>query len=212
MIVQNELRPGEKMKEMHLASRLGVSRTPVREAIYRLQHEGLVATRPGYVTVVTELTSTDLEEMYPIIGVLEGLSARLATPRLTAEDLVRLDSLIAIMTEHLRRGEIDKLMQADTEYHSLLYERTNNPRLQRMVRDLRGQLERFEYIFFSSKDVARTSLKRHKHLIRVLKKRDPEAAEKALLRQWEWGPRVLRTIVRHEQSTPNDKVTSEKQL
>jgi DNA-binding GntR family transcriptional regulator len=116
------------------------------------------------------------------------------------------------MTEHLRRGEIDKLMQADTEYHSLLYERTNNPRLQRMVRDLRGQLERFEYIFFSSKDVARTSLKRHKHLIRVLKKRDPEAAEKALLRQWEWGPRVLRTIVRHEQSTPNDKVTSEKQL
>jgi DNA-binding GntR family transcriptional regulator len=195
MIVQEKLLPGEKLKEGHLAARLGVSRTPVRAALQQLERERLVVTRPGYVTLVTTLTTADLEEMYPMIAVLEGLAARLATPRLTNNDLGHLNRLTVAMAEYSRKGKIDKLVSADEEYHNLLYERSGNHRLQRMVRELRAQMERFEYIFFSSPAVARTSVKRHKHFVKVLKKRDPVAAEQTLRRQWDWGPRELRMLI-----------------
>ena len=205
MIISGEFRLGDELKEGEIAVRLGVSRTPVREALRKLEHEGLVLIRPGYVSRVTPLAIRDLEEIYPLIAVLEGLAARLASPNLSDQDLNRLDRLTHEMANSLKEGAIEKLMEADGQYHELLYDRAHNARLQRVVRELRGQMERFEYAFFSTPDAAHTSIQRHKQLVKVLKKRDPAAAEKALLKQWEWGPRVLRAVIQNGLIGPGPK-------
>lgn len=195
-IVQGRLEPGAKIVEGRLAAALGVSRTPVREALHRLEYDGLVINRPGYSTRVTALTVTDVEEIYPIITVLEGLAGRLATPRLSPADLSYMDELTHALAHHARRGEIEKLMAADTRFHAVLHERSQNRRLQRIIAELRGQMERFEYVFFSSPAHVRASLARHKKLVRVLRRGDPAAAEQTLIRQWELGRHALLEMVR----------------
>lgn len=200
MIVQGRFEPNEKMIEGRVASVLGVSRTPVREAVQRLAYEGLVVTRPGYSTHITILQVSDIEEIYPLIIVLEGLAARLATPRLTALDLRYMSELTDALAHYGRRGEIEKLMVADTQFHGVLHERSQNRRLQRIVAELRGQMERFEYVFFSSREAVRASVKRHKNLVRVLKRRDPLAAQRTLMRQWELGQRALLAMVREKKT------------
>lgn len=191
MIVKAQIQPGAKILEGRLASALAVSRTPVREALRRLEVDGLVVTRPGHSTRVSTLTLSDVGEIYPIVRVLEGLAVRLATPRLAEADLRHMEELTRSIAEHARRGEIEELMAADNQFHGLLHERSQNHRLQKIVRELRGQMERFEYLFFSTPEVVRASVKRHKNLVRVLRSRDALAAQRTLMRQWELGQRAL---------------------
>ena len=176
LIVQGKLQPDDKLYEDKLASGLGVSRTPVREALRRLENDGLVITRPGFSTRVTTLTLNDIEEIYPLITVLEGLAVRLVTPRLSGEDVDYLSKLVDAMASCSARGNVLKLMAADERFHSLLHERAQNERLHRAVTQLRGQIERFEYVFFSSRQSVRTSVQQHNQLVGELRKRDPAAA------------------------------------
>ncbi len=179
-----------------MGSVLGVSRTPVREALQRLEYDGLLDNRPGHSPRVTHLTLEDIDEIYPLIGVLEGLAARLAAPRLTDRDLDRMEELTNQMSRHQRRGEIDKLLRADTEFHAVLHERSQNERLKKIVAELRGQMERFEYFYFSTPKSLRVSVKRHRHLVQVLRRRNASDAQKTLLRQWELGRRGLVEVIR----------------
>lgn len=196
MIVHGHLAPGAKIIEGRVASALGVSRTPVREALRQLESDGLVVTRPGYSTRVTTLTISDVEEIYPLIAVLEGLAARLATPRLTNSDLRYMEEITAALARHARSGQIEKLIAADNQFHGVLHERSQNQRLQRIVAELRGQMERFEYIFFRSKETVAASMQRHKKLVRVLRRRNPAASQGTLQRQWDLGRRALVGLLR----------------
>lgn len=213
MIVQGHLEPGAKVVEARVADVLGVSRTPVREALQRLEYDRLLVTRPGHSTYVTTPTTADIEEIYPLISALEGLAARLATLRLTNADLRYMEELTRAMTRHARRGETAKLLAADTQFHAVLHERSQNRRLQRAVSELRGQMERFEYAFFSSPEAVRASLKRHRNLVRVLRRRDPRAAQHTLERQWDLGWRALLKIIREKklaaERPPNGRVVEE---
>lgn len=204
LIVQGQFQPGAKILEGRVAKALGVSRTPVREALRRLEYEGLVVTRPGYSTRVTTLTSNDIEQIYPLIAVMEGLAAQLATSCLTSADFNYMNKLTQAMARHARRGEIEKLVAADTQFHSVLHERSQNRRLRRIVRELRGQAERFEYIFFSSPQAVRASVKRHKNLVGMLKRRHPLAAQRTLMRQWELGRRAVLAMIREKRTAAED--------
>jgi DNA-binding GntR family transcriptional regulator len=200
MILQGQLEPGDKVVERRFAQALGVSATPVREALHRLESEGLVETRTGYSTRVALMTAEDLGGMLPVVTVLEGLSARLATLRLNETDLEQLESLVDAMAEHGRQGELQKLVEADAAFHELLLECTENRWLKRVLRDLRAQLERFEYLFFSSSPALRTSVKQHKALVRALRSRAPKAAQEAMVSQWEWGGQVLQAMLRAQEA------------
>ena len=192
MIVHAELEPGSKVAEEEVASALGVSRTPVREAMHRLEYEGLLTASPGQSSTVAPPTLEGLEEAYPVIGVLEGLAVRLAVLNLTDDDLRRLEEVTAAMAKHGHRGEIEELIEADTQFHGLIHERARNSRLQRIATDLRRQMERFEHIFFSSPAALEASLKRHRRLVQILRTRDPVAAQQALERQWDLGRQAVR--------------------
>src|SRR5919205_3642116 len=89
-IIRGELKPGQRLNEIELGQHLGISRTPIRETLMKLEHEGFVSIDPGKGAVVAKLSKVDLEEIYPIVAVLEGLAARLATLHLNRSDLVRM--------------------------------------------------------------------------------------------------------------------------
>ncbi len=200
IIVQGQLTPGAKLIENQVANLLGVSRTPVREAFQRLEHDGLLVTRPGHSTRVTARTVQDIEEIYPLIASLEGLAARLAVSRLSGTDLRYMEELTRAMARHARRGEIDELLAADTKFHAVIHEASQKRHIRRAVADLRGKMERFEYAFFSSPRAVRASLKRHRNLVRVLRQCDPHTAQRTLERQWDLGRRALLKIYQSQGS------------
>jgi len=195
MIIRRELAPGARITEGEIAEVLGVSRTPVREAFQRLAYDELLIDHPGRSPQVQPITLRSVSEIYPLIAVLEGLAIRLACRRLTGQDLARMEALTAEMAEHGRRGEADRLMEADAEFHGVFHERAENVRLHRVVLDLRRRLERMEYVFFSTPAAVEASLKRHRKLVRVLRQRDPRRAQKALERQWELGQQAVERLV-----------------
>lgn len=195
MIVQGEFEPGTKLRETQVASMFGVSRTPVREAMQRLQYDGLLTIRPGYPGRVTAPTVDDIEEIYPLMASLEGLAARLATPHLSDGDLGYMDEFTRTMAHHARRRETEELLAADNKFHAVLHRASGNGRLQRIVTELRTRMARFEYIFFSSPQAVRASLKRHQKLVRVLRRGNPAIAQHSLEQQWDLGRRALLDIV-----------------
>jgi len=194
MIVEGEFSPGQKIIEARVADTLGISRTPVREALQRLEVEGLVRTRVGKSTWVTMPTLEQLEDMYVLIAVLEGLAARLAVPRLTISDLNYMEELTRKMAQEARQGNVRELIATDNKFHGVIHGASGNGRLQKILRELRVQVERYEHTFFSSPRALRASLARHRNLVRVFRQRDPEAAQRALESQWDLGRKALLKI------------------
>jgi DNA-binding GntR family transcriptional regulator len=105
MIVEGDLKPGQKIPEPELCGRFGVSRTPLREALKVLAAEGIVQLLPNRGAVVAKITHEEIEQIFPIMGVLEALAGELACERITEEDLEKLRRLHKTMIGHYRRGE-----------------------------------------------------------------------------------------------------------
>lgn len=202
MIVRGALEPDARITETEIAQLLGVSRTPVREAFQRLEYEGWLITRPGHSARVAPLTIKKVQEVYPLIAVLEGLAARLALRWLTEADLRHMEELTKKMAQHARRGETEQLLAADAEFHSVLHVRSQNDRLRQIVADLRGRMERLEFAFFSDPEAVHGSLARHRKLVRVLRRREPALAQSALERQWDLGRQALLEIIRKRKMVP----------
>lgn len=195
MIVRRELAPGTRITEGQVAELLGVSRTPVREAFQRLSFDEFLIDQPGRCAVVSPITLQKIDEAYPLIAVLEGLAVRLACPRLTEADLRHMEQLTSQMAQHGRRGDTELLMQADNSFHGVLHQRAENGRLHRVVADLRQRLERLEYVFFSTPEAVQASVRRHRKLVRILRRGRPAAAQAALEKQWELGQHAVKKLV-----------------
>ncbi len=202
MIIRRDLPPGSRITENEIAESLGVSRTPVREAFQRLAYDELLILQPGRSPQVRPITLHNIDEAYPLIAVLEGLAIRLACRRLTETDLRHMEDLTGEMERHGRSGDTEALMKADNNFHGVLHERAANMRLHRVVTDLRRRLERFEFVFFSTPEAVRGSVKRHRRLVRVLRKRDPREAQKALEYTWGVGQQVVQQLVADLQIAP----------
>lgn len=190
-IVHGQIPSGSSISEDEVASQLKVSRTPVREALHRLEFQGLVAPGPNGRPRVTPPTARDIDEIYPLIGSLEGLAAREAVEHLTGPDLQHMREWISSMEAHGLKREIEQLVEVDHLFHGLLYERCRNRRLRRFVEELRSQMERFEYAFFSSAGHLKASMARHRMLVDLLAAGDPVAVQRAVESNWEIGRSAL---------------------
>jgi DNA-binding GntR family transcriptional regulator len=195
-IVTLELAPGSKVTEVEIARRLGVSRTPVREAFQRLELEGWLITLPGMSPRVTPLAPEKADQTYPLIGVLEGLAVRLALPHLTRKDLHFMQEQTDRMERMARRHDPEGVLAADARFHAVLHERTGNPRLVETISELRGQMERMEFLFFANRRAVQASLKRHRRLVRVLRTRDLRVAQRAIERQWDMGRKSVLELMK----------------
>ena len=179
-IMQGQLSPGERLLEVQLADEMGVSRTPVREAIRRLELEGFVVMVPRKGAYVAGLSINDVEEVYEIRTVLETLAVRLAAQRMQPADYAQLDDLSEKMRATWQEGNVDNWVSLDASFHELLYKFSRNERLVDMMNNIMEQLSRYRIISLANVEVRHNSLSEHQELIEALKRRDSEAAATAV--------------------------------
>ena len=179
-IMQGQLSPGERLLEVQLADEMGVSRTPVREAIRRLELEGFVVMVPRKGAYVAGLSINDVEEVYEIRTVLETLAVRLAAQRMQPADYAQLDELSEKMRATWQEGNVDNWVSLDASFHELLYKFSRNERLVAMMNNIMEQLSRYRIISLANVEVRHNSLSEHQELIEALKRHGSEAAATAV--------------------------------
>ena len=139
-IVDGVFSPGERLMEIQLADEMGVSRTPVREAIRKLELEGFVVMIPRRGTYVADISIKDINEVYEIRTSLEVLAAGLAAERISDEELETMQRLLVEIGQHIEDGNIEKIVEIDTAFHDVLYKASRNGRLAGIINNLREQI------------------------------------------------------------------------
>ena len=175
-IMDGRIKPGERLAEGDLARRLGVSRTPLREALLQLESEGFVVVNPRRGAVVSDLSATDAAETYQVKGALEALAARLACGRLSDEALQSLRQIHDRMARlaGTRSPDSRVILQLNTEFHQALSDAGGNTKLSNAIRLLRSQALRYNFIYLSVLSHLSASLKEHEAILKALQKRDPD--------------------------------------
>ena len=167
-IVNGELGLGEFIREQEVSEALGVSRTPVREALGRLASEGFLERIPHRGFRVPEEALNTLLEIYPILSSLELLAGRLALPNMTEADRTRLREINARMAEHRDSGRVRRLIDLNDRFHHVISSKSGNQRLADLLGDLRSQVKRLEVWYYSSPDRIDDSIAHHQELIRAM--------------------------------------------
>lgn len=175
-IIGGQLAPGEFIRELDLTAAMGVSRSPVREALGRLASEGFLERIPHRGFRVPEEPVGDLLDLYPIVSALDLLAGRLALPRLTAADVERLRTINARLRAARDRGDVRLLIELNNEFHHLFGERSGNRRLSEMLDDLRSQLTRLEIWYYSDREQTQRSIQEHDDIIRAIEEGSHERA------------------------------------
>ena len=180
-IIRGNMSPGEWLVESHIADTLGISRTPVREAIHKLEREGLIERQPRGGFTVLGLTRDDIEETFGIRAVLEGYAARLAAIKHHKKELAPLEKKIEEFEKYLHQKEQTELTRINTEFHDLLYALSKSPKLVHMINGLRDQIFRFRQMILKESKMAKISNEDHKQMLEFIRKRDADGVE-ALVR------------------------------
>ncbi len=177
-ILTGELQPGERLVERKLAKQLGVSRTPVREAIRKLELEGLVKHLPNKGAVVVRMSPKDAWDIYNIRSVLEGLAARLAAKSITPDQLQRLEELVIEMEQMVENKDFERLNELHLEYNDIIYKAGRNNRLHQMITNLADYITCFTKVGYSVPGRVREATEEHRELLEAIKKGDGDAAER----------------------------------
>lgn len=180
-IEDGNYQPGEKLSDVRVAGDLSVSRTPVREALLRLEKEGLVNTEPGYGFAVRPLSAAEIREKYPILSTLECFALRSA-PLPSAAQLKKLDKLNEAMTNV--GASAARLIGLDEEWHAQLLANCENASLMTMINGLKTSLRRYEAAYMRDAQRVAVSTEHHWQITRALAREDLETALAWLERNW----------------------------
>ncbi|CAH2211802.1 GntR family transcriptional regulator [Tepidibacter aestuarii] len=175
-ILKGKLEPAQRLMEVQLAEQLGVSRTPVREAIRKLELEGLVVMLPRKGAYVADVSLKDIIEVLEIRAALEGLAASVAAERMSDEDLEKLELISYQFKKSLENGDIDMMVKKDIELHDLIFNSTNNQKLIQINNSLREQVYRFRVTYISDHDTSKNLVKEHEDIIQAICNRDSKGA------------------------------------
>jgi len=180
-IITQVLKPGERLMEIQLADEMGVSRTPVREAIRKLELEGLVVMVPRKGAYVAGVSMKDIHEVYEVRAALEMLAVTLAAERITDEELDALErQVLRESEEEASQNEhaLDNIIYIDSSFHDIIYQAAHNQRLVQFVNILQEQLQRFRAASLSRPGRSKTALDEHKQIVEALAERNGELAAK----------------------------------
>lgn len=175
-ILRGELKPGERLMEIQLANKLGVSRTPIREAIRKLELEGLVLMIPRKGAEVAEITEKNLRDVLEVREALEVLAVQLACEKMDEEQVERLKRASKEFEETIKENDITKIAEADVRFHDVVYEATDNKRLVQLLNNLREQMYRYRVEYLKRESVRATVVAEHEELICAIVDRNKEAA------------------------------------
>lgn len=180
LIVQGELGPGERLNERVLCERLGISRTPLREAIKLLATEGLVELLPNRGAVVAAMDTARLAETLQVMGVLEGLAGELACRNARAERIAEIRSLHEEMLAMHKRGDLAGYFRHNQAIHMGIVEASGNPVLANVYRQLNANVRRARYRANLSKERWDAAVREHEEILAALEARDIRALKRLL--------------------------------
>ncbi len=178
-ILNGKYKEHEELREVALGKELGVSRTPVREALRQLELEGLVTIIPNKGAYVTGITAKDMNDIYEMRCMLEGLCAKWATEHITKEQLDELDEIIFLSEFHMRResGTTEQVAELDGRFHKVLYEASQSRMLGHVLTDFHKYSLMARRALMSSEERARKSIREHKQILRAIRDKDADLAE-----------------------------------
>lgn len=179
-ILEGKLKPGERLMEIKLANSLGVSRTPVREAIHMLELEGLVTMVPRKGAQVANITEQDLKEVLEVRQGLEELVVRFACQRITKEQLEKLKKSAEKFKMLIYSRDLTALAQADVEFHEIIYEAAGNKRMNQILNNLREQMYRYRIEYLKDLKAREGLAREHMLLYQALADGDYEHARKII--------------------------------
>ena len=179
-ILKGELAPGERLMEIQLAERLGVSRTPIREAIRKLELEGLVLMIPRKGAEVAKISEKSLRDVLEVRRSLEELAIELACQRMTPEAVEELERKQEEFKEAVEQGNPMEIAETDEAYHDVIYKGTCNDRLVQMINNLREQMYRYRLEYIKDEDKRQILLLEHDNILRAVKQRKVQEAKEAM--------------------------------
>lgn len=185
------LEPGERLMEIQIAEELGVSRTPVREAIRKLELEGYVIMLPRRGTYVANLSIKDINEVYEIRASIDALAAGLAAERITDDELEQMERMLVATVEAFDKGDMDRVVEYDTKFHDVLYCASRNARLVGIINNLREQLTRFRSISMAYPGRMKKTMEEHGRMVEAIAQRDVELAQQLARQHMENSEQAL---------------------
>lgn len=171
----------EELREITIGEELGVSRTPVREALRQLELEGLVTIVPNKGAYVTGITCKDVADIYGIRSMLEGMCARRATEHITEKQIEELEEVLLLSEFHLRKSskeQAEQVTELDGKFHKILYEASDSRILEHVLSDFHKYVQMARAMSVGEKNRAKKSIKEHREILEAIKKRDGDLAER----------------------------------
>ncbi len=179
-ILTGELKPGERLLEIHLADKLGVSRTPIREAIRKLELEGLVTMIPRRGAEVANITEKSLRDVLEVRRALDVLSVELACDRMTEDELIRLQAACEQFERALVTKDLTQIAKADIAFHDIILESTGNGRLVQLVANLSEQMYRYRFEYIKDERNHPKLKEEHHQILNFLREKNKAEAAKAV--------------------------------
>lgn len=189
-IIQQKIKPGERITELEIASRYGLSRTPIREAFRQLESEGFLKIIPRKGAIVAELNEKDIRDFYEIKAVLEGYAARVAAARITDAQITHLERLNRKVKEYAAKMDMVGLIKNHNEFHHFILEICGNHKITSVVGNLVQQFLRFRFLVSSSSGLNKMHAD-HDKIIEAFKAHDGALAEKYVIANARLGEKVL---------------------
>ncbi len=177
-ILDGKYKENEELREIAIGGELGVSRTPVREALRQLELEGLVQIVPNKGAYVTGITAKDVKDIYMIRSSLEGMCARLATEHITPEQLEEMEENVYIASFHASKGHMEQMAELDNRFHNILYEASDSKMLQNLLRDFHQYVIRIRRKTLSTKERGAASNEEHRQIMEAIKAGNSGEAER----------------------------------
>lgn len=180
-ILTGELKPGERLMELHLANKLGVSRTPIREAIHKLALEGLVTMAPRRGAEVAQITEKSMQDVLEVRRTLDVLCVELACERMTKESLEELQQASLSFEKAIAMGDLQLIAKEDVKFHDIIVKATGNDRLVQLIHNLAEQMYRYRFEYIKDINRHQNLVKEHQMICQAIMECDREKAAKAAM-------------------------------
>jgi len=175
-IISGKFKPGERLMEVRLAEEMGVSRTPVREAIRKLELEGFVKMMPHKGAYVAKISVKDVIDVFEVRAVLEALAARLAAKRITKDELNQLKRAVLSIADAADGHDIEETIKVDTGFHDIIYKASRNDKLIQFITHLKEQMKRFRATSLALPGRTKMALEEHENIVQALCERNEDLA------------------------------------